>query len=693
MKFEKSLLHNKKAQAMVEFAIALPLLLLLLYGILETGRYLYLYSTVVTASRQAARYGSATGEGTTSNIPRYQDCAGMRTAANNVGFLGAFDAIDIQWDEGPQDTTPTTYCSGNPLPTTDTSLTSAMLSDNKHRVVVTVSKQFIPLVRLVPFTFNNIEATSSRTILSSVSIVVTVPPQLIVQDPTNTVITLDDPDPSGLGQQVTINVTVTNANDPSSTPTGTVDVDGGEPGVSCQITLANGSGSCVITYSTTGTKTITATYSGDDQHLASTDTEGHTVTFATTTTTITADTPDPSQVNGSVNVSVTVSSVWGTPTGTVSITGANTNCTITLTNGSGNCNVNFTSAGTKTLTATYNGDAEHLSSSDTEPHNVLAERVTITTITADTPDPSEVGQSVSVNVSVIGLTTPTGTVNITGADTNCSITLSNGTGSCNVIFNTLGAKTLTANYTGDTNHDPSSDTEAHTVALPSTVTTITDDSPDPSLTGDTVNVSVTVTGGSTTPTGTVTITGADGNCTISLTNGAGSCTVSFISSGSRTLTATYAGDSQHAGSVDTETHTVTAEPVAGCTSSAIVPGKFTKSGSTMSITLTNNLAANLQVQDVFIQWNHDKGHQTGSDKTLRLQSARIGSMTFWTGNNIGASLTIVPSPAAIITASGTSTITFTFHQSYDNWDNTEYISITLANPGCEQVTITQNQHQ
>ena len=62
MKMKKNFEGKKPAQAMVEFAIALPVLLLLLYGILEAGRLLFLYSTVVTASRQAVRYGSATGE-------------------------------------------------------------------------------------------------------------------------------------------------------------------------------------------------------------------------------------------------------------------------------------------------------------------------------------------------------------------------------------------------------------------------------------------------------------------------------------------------------------------------------------------------------------------------------------------------------------------------------------------------------
>ena len=48
---------------MVEFAIALPILLMLVYGLLEVGRLLFTYSSVVNATRQAVRYGSTTGAG------------------------------------------------------------------------------------------------------------------------------------------------------------------------------------------------------------------------------------------------------------------------------------------------------------------------------------------------------------------------------------------------------------------------------------------------------------------------------------------------------------------------------------------------------------------------------------------------------------------------------------------------------
>src|SRR5512134_1705578 len=99
MKVHKITPKKTKAQAMVEFAIVLPILLLLLYGLLETGRLLFIYSSIVTATRQASRYGSATGQGSdytaeggpnNSSVPRYQDCYGIRRAADRVNFLRAF---------------------------------------------------------------------------------------------------------------------------------------------------------------------------------------------------------------------------------------------------------------------------------------------------------------------------------------------------------------------------------------------------------------------------------------------------------------------------------------------------------------------------------------------------------------------------------------------------------------------------
>src|SRR5688500_4473000 len=102
MKLKKLTPKKSKAQAMVEFAIALPILLMLLYGILEAGRLLFIYSSIVTASRQAVRYGTATGLGD-NGVPRYQDCAGIRASADRADYLNSFTAEDVHiyYDQGP----------------------------------------------------------------------------------------------------------------------------------------------------------------------------------------------------------------------------------------------------------------------------------------------------------------------------------------------------------------------------------------------------------------------------------------------------------------------------------------------------------------------------------------------------------------------------------------------------------------
>jgi len=59
---------------MVEFAIVLPILLLVVYGLIETGRLIFTIAFVNNATRQAARYGSTSGIGP-NGVARYLDCA------------------------------------------------------------------------------------------------------------------------------------------------------------------------------------------------------------------------------------------------------------------------------------------------------------------------------------------------------------------------------------------------------------------------------------------------------------------------------------------------------------------------------------------------------------------------------------------------------------------------------------------
>ena len=93
---------------------------------------------------------------------------------------------------------------------------------------------------------------------------------------------------------------------------------------------------------------------------------------------------------------------------------------------------------------------------------------TTTTITSDNPDPSAVGQTITVNYSVTvnapGMGTPTGTVTVSDGVNSCMGTVAAGT--CNVALTTAGARTLTATYAGDANFAGSMDTEPHQVNAP-----------------------------------------------------------------------------------------------------------------------------------------------------------------------------------------------------------------------------------
>ena len=167
-------------------------------------------------------------------------------------------------------------------------------------------------------------------------------------------------------------------------------------------------------------------------------------------------------------------------------------------------------AGAKTLTAAYSGDANFNGSNDTESHTVNKAE-TATTITSDDPDASVFGQRYTVNFRVAadepGAGTPGGTVLISDGVNECElVTLEDGMGSCDLPSTSVGAKTLTATYSGDANFNGSNDTESHMVNKADSLTTISSDDPDASVFGQsyTVNFSVeAVVPGAGTPGGTV----------------------------------------------------------------------------------------------------------------------------------------------------------------------------------------------
>src|SRR3989441_5043088 len=117
-------------------------------------------------------------------------------------------------------------------------------------------------------------------------------------------------------------------------------------------------GSCALTPTTAGAKTLVATYAGDANFATSASAgTAHTVNAAATTTAITGQSPNPSAVGQPASFTFTVAATApgsGTPTGTVTVSDGTQSCSATVA--AENCSITFNSAGARSVTASYPGD-------------------------------------------------------------------------------------------------------------------------------------------------------------------------------------------------------------------------------------------------------------------------------------------------------------------------------------------------
>ena len=206
--------RTQTAQSMVEFALILPLLLVIIFGILSFGHFMFVYSATTSASREAARYGAAVGL-SEHNLLRYKDCNAIIDAAVRVGAFAGVNASNVEiyyYDASTKEpvlsnptadtgkTTPVARCNGGAAPTPTTF--NALLG---YRIQVIVRPQYTPLVPLVNIPAIPIESSSIRTILVGVTIG-TVPPGGGGGPGGGGEPPPEEPPPAGGAEPVTINI-------------------------------------------------------------------------------------------------------------------------------------------------------------------------------------------------------------------------------------------------------------------------------------------------------------------------------------------------------------------------------------------------------------------------------------------------------------------------------------------------------
>lgn len=399
------------------------------------------------------------------------------------------------------------------------------------------------------------------------------------QAPTSTTIAAPGSATAGVGFGVT--VTVSPIAPAGGTPTGTVTVTDGVDSCSPNpVTLGlAGSGSCTLTLNTIGSRTVTATYGGDANYAVSSKSTTVNVTGTPTTTSVVSSTGGASVWGQGVTFTATVISGSGTPTGTVSFYDGGGSCpgttplatNVSLISGQASTSsITSLSVAGHTIRACYTPSGSFDPSSGTVGQTV-SKASTTATIGTVTPSATVVGQSYSVSASVSvnapGAGTPTGSIGVSdGTGGSCTIVLPST--SCSLTSTTAGGKTLVATYGGDANFNgDASPGTSHTVNQASTTTSITSDLSASTTAADPITVNYTVSvasPGAGTPTGSVTVAldalGGGENCTGTVAvDGTGTCTIPApINAGARTVTATYGGNANFAGSASSAVpHTVT----------------------------------------------------------------------------------------------------------------------------------------
>jgi len=256
----------------------------------------------------------------------------------------------------------------------------------------------------------------------------------ITQASTTTAITSDNPEPSATGKAVTVNFTVTPAS--GSDPTGQVTVtDGAE---SCTATLPTSS--CDITFSSTGSKSLTATYAGNTNFSTSTSSaETHTVASLGVVITESSNSTDVTEGGGNDTYTIGLMTV---PTGTVEIT-LTPDAQTDVGSGAGVAKtLNFTDASPQTVTVKANDDRTF------EGNHTSTITHAITT-SADTDYPT----TLSIASVTANITDNEPGVIITQTSGSTSVTEGRATDSFEVVLSTQPADYVTITISQDAQTD------------------------------------------------------------------------------------------------------------------------------------------------------------------------------------------------------------------------------------------------
>jgi Flp pilus assembly protein TadG len=158
--------RKTRGQALAEFALVFPILVLLLFGIIDFGWMLFNYSQLYNGLREGLRYGSVSGYDATA---QYLQCDTIRNQIMTLAGMSSVQAtnITVTYDNGDPNTVKGSCPVGGPAKdTSNVAMTndSIQLGDRVY-IDVNVDVQFLtPFIKAFAKNGMNMHLRAARTI-------------------------------------------------------------------------------------------------------------------------------------------------------------------------------------------------------------------------------------------------------------------------------------------------------------------------------------------------------------------------------------------------------------------------------------------------------------------------------------------------------------------------------------------------
>ena len=391
---------------------------------------------------------------------------------------------------------------------------------------------------------------------------------VVVQQAPTTTSLASSANPSTLGQPLTLTASVTST---GAGITGSVSFMDGSTLLG-SVALTNGTATLTTSGLTFGNHTLTAVYSGDTNHSVSTSatlTE-HIVQAAVATL---SSSLNPATSGSTVIFTAKLAPVGSlVPSGSVTFRdGGNALATVPLdATGSATFQTSTLGVGSHNISVTYGGDTNFAASSAMLTQLIQSANTQIVLTASSNPatygSPLNLVATITSNGGIA-----TGSVVFTDGGTTVGSAVLNASGVATLTTSTLspGTHSIVANYAGDGKASSSVSTPLTVTVLQTTTTTLASNA-NPALTLSPVLLTATVKSPVTVGTGAVTFT--DGSTLLGTAqldaSGVATLTVASLSSGSHSLTASYAGDGKDYPSNGTLTQIVQLRPTTTTMSSS-----------------------------------------------------------------------------------------------------------------------------